>query len=125
MKNSIKHEFIECPILPRKGKILYNKIPKTFFQIRRYKQGSEAHHPTVPEDYYYSIYFEALDLISVFIKTRFHQPSFKDFLNLESVFLQLVNRGGSGTVTTSKMECFAIIIYHGHIITENLKIIKI
>lgn len=71
--------------------MLYNKITKTLFQRGRYKQGSEAHHPTAPEDYYCSIYFEALDIISVFIKARFHQLSFKDFLNLESVFLQVVN----------------------------------
>ena len=71
--------------------MLYNKITKTLFQRGRYKQGSEAHHPTAPEDYYCSIYFEALGIISVFIKARFRQLSFKDFLNLESVFLQVVN----------------------------------
>ena len=50
------------------------------FPVDGHKQGFKVHHPTVPEDYYCSVYFEALDIISVSIKIGFEQSSFKAFL---------------------------------------------
>ena len=93
VKKATNHEFIECSVLPRDRKRPDCKSIEKHFSINGYKQGSKAHHPTVLKHYYGSIYFEALDIISVSIKTRFDQQSFKAFLNLESVFLQSSNNG--------------------------------
>ena len=48
-------------------------------------------HQTVLKDYYCSVYFNGLDITSAFVKIRFEQPYFTEFLKLESVLLHLVN----------------------------------
>ena len=48
-------------------------------------------HQTVLKDYYCSVYFNGLDITSAFVKIRFEQQYFTEFLKLESVLLHLVN----------------------------------
>ena len=94
-KKAAKHKFIKCPVLPRRRKRLDYKTIEMHFQVYGYKQGSAAHHPTVPDGYYHSVYFETLDIISVSIEAKFEQPSFEAFLKFESVLLPSVNNDGN------------------------------
>ena len=59
-----------------------------FFQVDGYETNVEEHYVQSPDEFYCVIYFEALDLIISSIKSRFNQPSFKAFLNLESFLLE-------------------------------------
>ena len=47
--------------------------------------------PVTPEQVYRRIYFEALDLIVSSIEERFDQPSFKDYSNMESLLIGVLN----------------------------------
>ena len=73
------------PFYPEGGNDLTIKQSKCIFR---------SHHPTVPDGYYHSVYFEALDIISVSNEAKFEQPSFEAFLKFESVLLQSVNNDG-------------------------------
>ena len=47
------------------------------FQVDGRKQRSKAYHPTVFEDYYYCIYFEALGIISLSLNSTKYSISFR------------------------------------------------
>ena len=69
---------------------LYKSIEQ-HFQVEGYHYNAEAHHPSTPGEYYRSIYFEAIDILTFSIKSRFEQPSFPAFSKLESYLLQAIN----------------------------------
>ena len=91
VKKASKYEFIESPVLPRKRKRPNYKTIEHHFQIEDYHYNAEANHPSTPGETYRSIYFEAIDIITLSIKSRFEQPSFQAFSKLESYLLQAIN----------------------------------
>ena len=69
---------VSDPVLPRR-----RKTPA------RFAVGTEAgHHPASPKELFRQQYFECLDLIIVFIKDRFDQPSIHTLKNLENLLLK-------------------------------------
>lgn len=67
------------PRLPR-----HKKVP------RRLDDGdADTNFPTSPEDHYRRIYFEALDLITTCITSRFNQPGFREYQNVQELLLSL------------------------------------
>ena len=72
----------DAPTLPRKRKAL-----------SRFEIGlGEGYHAQTTEDYYRSIYFEALDYVVSSIKDRFDQPGFKVYKNLEELLVKAANK---------------------------------
>ena len=72
----------DAPTLPRK-----RKAPS------RFEIGlGEGYHAQTTEDYYRSIYFEALDYVVSSIKDRFDQPGFKVYKNLEELLVKAANK---------------------------------
>ena len=61
------------------------------FQINGCNYSGEAQNPTTPEEHYRSIYFEALDVTTASIKSKFDQASFKTYLKLETFLIQAAN----------------------------------
>ena len=86
--NASSHKSIAQPMLPRKRKRPNYQSLVNFFQVDGYENNGEEHYSRSPEEFYSVIYFEALDLITTSIKSRFDQPSFKAFLKLESFLLE-------------------------------------
>jgi len=115
VKKATKHESIESAVLPRKRKRPNYKTIQQHFQIDGYKQGTEAHHSATPEDYYHSIYFDSLDIITSSIKTRFEQPSFEAFFK-ESFLLQSVNNSN----IDDEVMTFLIKVYSDDLDTDAL-----
>jgi len=60
---------------------------------RRLDDGAASSHsfPTTCEDYYWRIYFEAIDLIVNCINDRFDQPGYKIYQNVQNLLLQAAN----------------------------------
>ena len=87
IKKASKHTFIEAPVLSRKRKRPNYRALINYFHVDGHDYGGEAHNPVSVEYEYRAVYFEALDIITAAIKTRFEQPSFKAFLKLESFLL--------------------------------------
>ena len=72
---------IEEPSLPRR-----RKVP------RRPEVGSsEPEHPSSPKEYYKQIYYEALDLVINYIQSRFDQPGYAMYKNLETLLVTTTN----------------------------------
>ena len=97
-----KHEFIEDPVLPRKRKNPDYRSLNDSFQVEGYSSNAEAYHSISPKDEFRVKYFEALDLITASIKSRFTQPSFKAFSNMELFLIQSV--AGQGFVDEEIVE---------------------
>ena len=79
------HYFVAAPVLPRKRRAPNYSI---IHFLDGYGQGSEAHNPKTPRDYYREIYYEVLDTFIFTLKERFDQPCFIAFENLESLLLK-------------------------------------
>ena len=62
----------------------------SYFQVDEQPIESEGHHSNLPKNDFRVKYFEALDLITGSICSRFDQASFIAFSNLESYLIQLV-----------------------------------
>jgi hypothetical protein len=78
-KKATAHGFIKPPVLKRKRK------PNP-----RYDYGeADAEFPISPRRDYLRKYFEALDLLISSIKSRFLQPSFQAYQNLETLLLKV------------------------------------
>ena len=70
----------EEPVLPRK-----QKRP-------RYESGKpESYSPESVEQFYRTVYFEALDLLVSGIKDRFDHPGYKVYSNLEALLVKSSN----------------------------------
>jgi len=82
---------VNAPVLSRKRKRPNYRTIEQHFQVEGYHESSDGHHPATPEDNYRSIYFEAIDILTSSIKSRFDQPSFRVFLKLERYLLQAIN----------------------------------
>ena len=75
---------VDEPTLPRNSK---RKVPK------RYDDGaSEGDHPRNCKDFYRKEYYEALDLIINSIKSRFDQPGYRAYRNLQDLLIKAVKR---------------------------------
>jgi len=69
---------VDPPVLPRR-----RKAPK------RLEVGcGEPSHPQSPKDLYRRFYFEALDLVISAINSRFDQPGYQTYKNLQELLLQ-------------------------------------
>ena len=75
------------PMLPRKRR-------RPNYSIMQFVTGDNetpAHHPESVEDFYRQIFYEAIDSFILSIKTRFDQPSYQVFLNLEQLLLRAIH----------------------------------
>lgn len=71
---------VEEPMLPRK-----RKMPKRF-------EDADTHHfPSMPEDHYRKIYFQAVDHVLNGIQTRFDQGDLKTYINLQELIVLSFN----------------------------------
>ena len=64
LKKASKHNFINAPALSRKRKLPNYRAIEQHFQVEGYDYSAEGHHPVTPEDYYRSIYFESIDILT-------------------------------------------------------------
>ena len=80
-------EYTEAPVLPR-----YRRPP------RRLDEGAAPHQFETPEMYYRSLYFEALDLVSEQMLTRFSQESMSIPKDLEKLLMKAANEQTISTV---------------------------
>ena len=74
-----KNKFILNTTLSRNQKHPNYKSLNSYFQVNGKSIGSEGHHSNLSKDDFRVKYFEALDLITAPVRTRFDQPSFKEF----------------------------------------------
>ena len=98
-QKAANHNFINEPILPRKRKSP-NYILNDFFIVEGQPSKAQPHFPSSLKVHYRAIFFEVLDLVINFIQSRFDQPSFKVFLNLESLLIQATAPTGNIDVPT-------------------------
>ena len=82
------HNFICEPILPRKRKSPNYKSLNDFFIVEGQSSKAQPYFSSPSKEHYRAIFFEVLDLIVNSIRSRFDQPSFNVFLNLESLLIQ-------------------------------------
>ncbi len=75
-----QHFDVSKPCLPRR-----RKVP------RRFEDGeAEGSFAATPEMHYRRIYFEALDLIVMCISTRFDQPGYRVYSNVQNLILKVI-----------------------------------
>ena len=74
-------------ILPRKRKSPNYKSLNDFFIVEGQSSKAQPYFPSSSKEHYRAIFFEVLDLIINSIQSRFDQPSFKVFLNLQSLLI--------------------------------------
>ena len=87
-QKAANHNFIcEC-LLPRKRKSPNYKSLNDFFIVEGQSSKAQLYFPSSSKEHYQAIFFEVLDLIINSIQSRFDQPSFNVFLNLESLLIQ-------------------------------------
>ena len=68
------------------------KLPRKRKAPRHLEIGSsESEHPSSPKEYYKRIYYEALDLAVNCIKSRFDQPGYAMYKNLEALLVTAAN----------------------------------
>ena len=82
-----KVQYTEDPTVPR-----YRRPP------RRLEQGAAPHQFSSAEDYYRSFYFQALDLVSEQILTRFSQESMSIPKELEKILIKAANQQDNAPV---------------------------
>ena len=87
-QKAANHNFINEAILPRKRKSPNYKSLNDFFIVEGQSPKAQRYFPSSSKEHYRAIFFEVLDLIINSIQSRFDQPSFKVFLNLESLLIQ-------------------------------------
>ena len=64
-------------------------LPRSHKRPKRYEDGSSSSHTHhTPQDYFRSMYFEALDLITNSITDRFDQPDFQTYAKLQELLLK-------------------------------------
>ena len=63
-------------------------LPRCHKHPRRYDEGSAPVLPETPKDLYRISYFEALDLVKESIKTRFNQPGYQTYKNLQEMLIK-------------------------------------
>ena len=97
-KKAKNHSFIGEPLLQRK-----RTVPNysSFHLVDGHGEGSEAHSPNTPRDYYRKIYYEALDTFVLSLRERFDQPCFVAFENLESSLLKPLHNEDYNSVIRS------------------------
>ena len=61
------------------------------------RPGGESHFPATVEDKFRQIFFEALDLIVTSIESRFDQPGYKVYKNLQQLLVKAANREDMGS----------------------------
>jgi len=116
VKKALKYNFVNAPVLSRKRKQPNYRTIEQHFQVEGHHESGEAHHPATPEDYYQSIYFEAIDILNSSIKSRFDQPSFQVFFKLERYLLQAINESSKtwlrSTMKSKRFNALSIIHIH-------------
>lgn len=76
------------------------QLPRGRQPPKRIDRGqSDANFPRTEQDYYRSIYFEALDLLGSGIKSRIDKPEYKNHTNLE----KLLHKTTSGDDFSSEL----------------------
>ena len=99
-QKAANHNFINKPILPRKRKSPnYKSLNENIVEGQSSKY--QPYFPWSSKVHYRAIFFEVLDLIINSIQSRFDQPSFKVFLNLESLLIQATAPTGNIDVPTT------------------------
>ena len=99
-QKAANHNFICEPILPRKRKSTNYKSLNDFFIVEAQSSKAQPYVPSSSKEHYRAIFFEVLDLIINSIQSRFDQPSFKLFLNLEFFLIQAAAPTGNIDVVT-------------------------
>lgn len=64
------------------------QLPRRKQPPKRLDGGQNTYYPTTEQEYYRHVYFEALDLLLNKIKTRFDQPGYGIYTNLENLLLK-------------------------------------
>ena len=136
VKKAGAHSFIEPPVLQRKRK------PNP-----RYDYGNAvAEFPATARDNYRRKYYEALDLLMSSITSRFSQPSFKAYENLETLLLnslrnvdvddqvQYLKKNFDGDISplelSAQLPIFRMLLHNGegivnfHDVLEGVKALK-
>ena len=99
-QKAANHNFINESILPRKRKSPNYKSLNRFFIVKGQSSKAQRYFPSSLKEHYRAILFEVLDLIINSIQSRFDKPSFKMFLNLESLLIQAAAPTGNIDVPT-------------------------
>ena len=81
-------KFIDNPQLSWKRKATTNYFMLHYLDGA--SQSGEAHHHTSAKSHYMQIYFECLDVIIEYIETRFNQPSYLAYENLENLLIKAI-----------------------------------
>lgn len=82
---------IEEPSLPRKRRKPKYSILQYVEGHETTSKGTEAHYPQTAADHYRSIYYDAIDTVTMAIKDRFEQPSYQFFSTIEQLLINAIN----------------------------------
>ena len=99
-QKAANHNFINEPLPPRKRKSPNYKSLNDFFIVEGQSSNTQPYFPPSSKERYRAIFFEVLDLIINSVQSRFDQPSFKVFLNLDSLLIQATAPSGNIDVPT-------------------------
>ena len=99
-QKAANHNFICESILPRKRKSPNYKSLNDFFIVEGEPSKAQLYFPSSSKEHYRAIFFKVLYLIINSIQSRFDQPIFKVFLNLESLLIQAATPTGNIDVPT-------------------------
>ena len=67
-------------------------LPRRIKKPKRYEDGICSEHSATPEEHYFKIYCQAMDLIINCIERRFNQPGYQIYKNLQELLLNSVNK---------------------------------
>ena len=83
------------------------ELPRNRRRPARYQEGSESHQFPTARDYYRHIYFEACDLLSGELESRFKSQHMPPVLAMEQALLKAANgKDFSGEINTLKDSCY-------------------
>ena len=90
------------------------QLPRRKQPLKHLDGGQNAYYPKTEQEYYRRVYFEALDLLLNGIKTRFDQPGYRIYTNLENLLL----KAASGVDFSSELS--SICSFYGSDINREL-----
>ena len=95
-KKALDYPTMNKAALPCKRKRPNYGSLDNYFQVEGYSNSANAYHPTTQEQYFSQQYFENLNLIKSSMKYRFNQPTFKAFLKMEQLLLNIILNNNYG-----------------------------
>ena len=83
---------LHCSGVPPLGKLKIWMLVTPYFHIKGKIRVGDSTFAVSVQDHYYRIYYEALDLIVNCITSRFQQPAYKVYCNLQNLLLKSVKK---------------------------------